>query len=502
MTKLSNAGLSALLLCGLASCKPNATQQNEVGTNQPAGQSVAAKQAVTIIPPGFERAAAGPSYLLRLTDDRFGVVDPIAHDVLVIDATGATQGSRPLPTGFEVRDVDIGKTIVLRGDDREVELGSDLSRALTEKPLAQPGAAVTRNGAALVIHQTNGGPKDLTVAPIDADQVLTATFLGLDDQANAYVYWEQGTGRHVESWAGRFGLDGKMNGSMRIDLSQFSTVPALPVALIHDGDLLLMRPKAKSVELAKLSWPEGGRAASEESVGSVPAEALEFGDSEVSVDDARYAPERAEGPPPAYDPAFGQAAVARARSYLEATWTLAQANFAQPGIPHNCSPPQGKYWLRPRTLTADRVGKAITGLPYKWGGFDSVDQFRHRVAGNPAALAGSVCTCREDRYHQCIVDRAAGVDCSGFVSRAWGLSGHTGTSALLGKAGELPSLLKLQPGDALDRPGSHVRLFVRFEPGPQVKLRTIESAVSCGGLCEKVYTPAELASYRPIRLKH
>jgi hypothetical protein len=46
-----------------------------------------------------------------------------------------------------------------------------------------------------------------------------------------------------------------------------------------------------------------------------------------------------------------------------------------------------------------------------------------------------------------------------------------------------------------------VRLFVRFEPGPEVRLRTLESAVSCGGVCEKVYTPAQLIYYRPMRLR-
>ena len=40
-----------------------------------------------------------------------------------------------------------------------------------------------------------------------------------------------------------------------------------------------------------------------------------------------------------------------------------------------------------------------------------------------------------------------------------------------------------------------------FEPGPEVRLRTLESAVSCGGVCERVFTPVQLASYRPMRLR-
>ena len=97
--------------------------------------------------------------------------------------------------------------------------------------------------------------------------------------------------------------------------------------------------------------------------------------------------------------------------------------------------------------------------------------------------------------------KAAGVDCSGFVSRAWGLGSHNGTSKLASTAASCPSLFDLKPGDILNRPGSHVRLFVGFEPGPEVRLRTLESAVSCGGVCERVYTPAQLISYRPMRLR-
>ena len=100
-----------------------------------------------------------------------------------------------------------------------------------------------------------------------------------------------------------------------------------------------------------------------------------------------------------------------------------------------------------------------------------------------------------------MVARAAGVDCSGFVSRAWGLKAHNGTFKLASIAAPLPTIFDLKPGDILNRPGNHVRLFVGFEPGPEVRLRTLESAVSCGGVCERVFTPAQLQYYRPMRLR-
>jgi hypothetical protein len=277
-------------------------------------------------------------------------------------------------------------------------------------------------------------------------------------------------------------------------------VPAVPVAVTPTGTILLMEPKPESIELNELTLVEGRPGeAKEQHVGAPPVKVLDVGDDTPAPVNAAIPVARGKAPP--YDPAFGAATLARARKYLEAEWMLRPGNFQHAGIQHECEPAQGLIWSRPSKLSEAKLGKTVSAVPYKWGGFDSVEQFKQRVSGTRPALAGNVCTCRDPRANGCFVPKAAGVDCSGFVSRSWGLSGHTGTSRLLGIATQLPSIYELKPGDILNRPGNHVRLFVRFEPGPEVRLRTLESAVSCGGVCERVYTPAQLMFYRPMRLR-
>ena len=65
-------------------------------------------------------------------------------------------------------------------------------------------------------------------------------------------------------------------------------------------------------------------------------------------------------------------------------------------------------------------GTPATGMPYKWGGFDTPQQFLAGIAAGDKAgdiatpakrLADDAGTSRESR----------GIDCSGFVSRCWGL---------------------------------------------------------------------------------
>lgn len=261
----------------------------------------------------------------------------------------------------------------------------------------------------------------------------------------------------------------------------------------------MLLPTDESVELVELALQDGVGRARETVTGKAKVRVLDLG--EDSRAPASVAAPRSRGAIPVHDPAFAAAALKRARTFLDSRWTLSPGSFQRAGIVHECEPPDGKYWARPTHLTADKVGKAVAAIPYKWGGFDSVEQFKQRVAAASPALAGDVCTCREARFNGCMVAQAAGIDCSGFVSRAWGLSEHRGTSQLAAMSADLPDFFHLQLGDMLDRPGSHVRLFIGFEPGPEVRLRTLESAVSCGGVCERVFTPAQLVNYRPMRLR-
>ncbi|HEY1049729.1 MAG TPA: hypothetical protein VGE39_08245 [Prosthecobacter sp.] len=102
-------------------------------------------------------------------------------------------------------------------------------------------------------------------------------------------------------------------------------------------------------------------------------------------------------------------------------------------------------------------GQVNTGIPYKWGGFDSVASFDAAVANGSAA--GDVSSPEKRRADNAAVSaQAAGMDCSGFVSQCLKLPSVHDTTQLPAVCTELPSAQDLRPGDVLNIPRRHVLL--------------------------------------------
>ncbi len=91
-----------------------------------------------------------------------------------------------------------------------------------------------------------------------------------------------------------------------------------------------------------------------------------------------------------------------------------------------------------------------TGVAYKWGGFDSIESFDQKLGDGYTAgdVTGTSCT----------ASCATGVDCSGYVSRCWGLTSKYSTRTLPNISQEV-SQDSLKKGDILNKYGNHVVLF-------------------------------------------
>lgn len=101
-----------------------------------------------------------------------------------------------------------------------------------------------------------------------------------------------------------------------------------------------------------------------------------------------------------------------------------------------------------------------TGIPYKWGGFDTPEQFDQKISQGFAA--GDIHTAEKRQLdNNAVSSQAAGIDCSGLVSRAWRLAQVHDTKALPTICTQLESFQDLLPGDILNVPGYHVIVFVR-----------------------------------------
>lgn len=149
-------------------------------------------------------------------------------------------------------------------------------------------------------------------------------------------------------------------------------------------------------------------------------------------------------------------------------------------------------------------GQVNVGVPYKWGGFDTMAEFDAGVqAGNAAG----------DRYSgekrrlgdRAVSAEARGVDCSGFISRCWKLPQKFGTRTLPSLCEPLRSATELQAGDIMNMMGGHVVLFARwlgeektralfFEAHPFTKVTAREYEV--GALVSSGFRPLR---YRRMR---
>ena len=173
-----------------------------------------------------------------------------------------------------------------------------------------------------------------------------------------------------------------------------------------------------------------------------------------------------------------------ARSYAEHPWTASAKNVRHGVDAHGIDVQTPNSSADKAELGRWQIGAANIGMPYKWGGFDTLQSFDLGVTQGKAA--GDVYSSTKRRLGDAAVSsEAVGIDCSGFISRCWKLPHKCGTATLPGYCERLKSTDDLQPGDVMDSPNGHVVLFVRWlntgkskalfyeaeaQPEPRVKL--------------------------------
>jgi hypothetical protein len=171
-----------------------------------------------------------------------------------------------------------------------------------------------------------------------------------------------------------------------------------------------------------------------------------------------------------------------ARQYVDMEWIATDENITE-GVERM---PDGTYVRTPAWV---HPGK-LMNVPYKWGGFTSIDDFTAGV------VQGKKCG---DDYLESMGhsdEYCIGVDCSGFVSRCWGTEEKYFTATMHEISHELSSFSFLQRGDALNKPHHHIRLVA--EDMPSGMILTVEA----GGewrVCYHLCKHTTLVGYTPIR---
>jgi|GEM_PF-1562340 len=155
-------------------------------------------------------------------------------------------------------------------------------------------------------------------------------------------------------------------------------------------------------------------------------------------------------------------------------------------------------------ITPVRTPGDYTGVMYKWGGFSGLEGFSEYTDSgyfyggglDASLLAGDINWAEDKPGSLC----AVGVDCSGFVSQAWGLSARQSTSSLPGVSFALYANDYLEAGDVLNAPRSHVMLFEKRETDGRYTV--YESSGVDWKVSSRSYYAYEIEGYWPYRYAH
>ncbi len=115
-------------------------------------------------------------------------------------------------------------------------------------------------------------------------------------------------------------------------------------------------------------------------------------------------------------------------------------------------------------------GETNRGMPYAWGGFSSIEDFKGGLEEGLYAGLVPVSERAASSRH------ALGLDCSGFVARCWELPVKQSTRSLGRLCYPLDGCDDLRPGDILNKFDSHVVLFKEWVDEGRTVMRVVEAA--------------------------
>jgi hypothetical protein len=311
------------------------------------------------------------------------------------------------------------------------------------------------------------------------DRLGALEFLDIDKQGRMFLLGENipaaGSGQ-ASAFVARFSAGGKLEGVYDLPLSQSVALSRRFVTVSETGDVYFLRTRQASVDVLGVGFRP------------LRAKIIEM-QTQAPVYDSPGL--KGKGPIAATLPLSRQRVVETAFAFEGIRWRLSQSAYGR-DPDSSCT---GFNRIRRPGYLHGKLGQEVRGIPYCWGCHGSLQQIRAKF--ERGVLAGNVCTRNAPRPD------VAGVDCSAFVSAAWGLATHFTTAAIPAISRRLDNPWDLQPGDALNKPGSHVMLFLRFTPDRKAEVMEASPGSCNGRVCRNVYPLASILArgYAPVRYR-
>jgi hypothetical protein len=310
------------------------------------------------------------------------------------------------------------------------------------------------------------------------DRLGAVEFLDIDNHGRMFVLAENipASASDAAAFVVRYASSGAMEGIYELPLAQSIALSRRFVTVSGDGDVYFLKTVRGGVEVLAV----GFRALGNKQVIDVRPERPSF----------EYT-SRDKGLIAAVRPLTRQRVIETAFAFEGVQWKLTASAYGH-DPDTACS---GLRRIRRPGYLHGKLGQMVRGVPYCWGCHGSLAQFQARI--ERGTMAGNVCTHNEPRSD------VAGVDCSAFVSAAWGLANHFTTAAIPAITTRLSNAWDLQPGDALNKPGSHVMLFLRFTADRKAEVMESSTGGCNGRVCRNIYPLSAILArgYAPVRFR-
>lgn len=377
--------------------------------------------------------------------------------------------------------------------DSPAELLGEQSRAVTPKKAPAKQVVASRGRGSVVAEVALTG--NLSGADVDVreqasngeiaklrvkvrDRIGIVEFLEIDNAGRMFVLTENipnNSKRASAAFVVRYSPQGVQEAVYDIPLQESVALSRRFIAISPDGEVYFLRTGATALDLIGV----GSR--------NIKANAVIENPSVPRVKVVKLG----KGPIAAVRPLNRQQVIQTAFAFEGVQWRLTPLAYGR-DPDTACT---GFNRIRRPGYLAGKLNQEVRGVPYCWGCMGSLNQFRANIANG--VMAGNVCTHNAPRRD------VTGVDCSAFVSATWGLATHFTTMAIPSITTELSSAWDLQPGDALNKPGSHVMLFLRFTPDRKAEVMESSTGGCNGRVCRNVYPLSSLLArgYKPVRFR-
>ncbi len=337
------------------------------------------------------------------------------------------------------------------------------------------------SGAQLKLQADNQPPLPKLALKVPG-RLGTIAFLNSDKTGRFFVLAEdvpESMSDSAFAFVARYSAKGALEGVYELPLDQTVGVSRRAVTVSPDGDVYFLKTYRKGADVIGLGFRPMAN-----------AKLIALGRPKSNVASVNWNDASWVGM--AVGPLTRERILKTAVAFRDISWTAAPSNYG-PEEDKICSGFNGR--IRRPMYMIGKEAQQVQGVPYCWGCQGSLPQFMSRI--QKGTLAGNVCTKENPRPD------VAGVDCSSFVSATWGLSTHFTTAAIPAIAQQIANPWDLKPGDALDKPGSHVVLFVGFTPDRQAKVIEASPGACQGRVCQNTYPLSSLLSrgFIPVRYR-